>query len=322
MAATDIQSLRERARKGDVEALTQLGKRLLGGEGVPVAHDEAIRCIDEAARRGGPEATALLARFAGWGVLRPRDMSLALDLLQQAAERGHLPSQRELQFLARSAGADWTALRGEIDLPSWIRAPCTRTVSERPAIGAIDSFATAAECAWLIERGRSGMRRAQVYRHDLPGHTEAESRTNSESDFTIWNADLVLALIRDRIAATIGSETRFFEVTKLLRYDPGQHFGLHADFQEPATPALASEIERRGQRIRTFLVYLNSDYEGGETEFPRVGLRHRGRRGDALWFVNVDAAGAPDHQTVHAGLPLLSGTKWLLSQWIRSRPVG
>jgi hypothetical protein len=71
----------------------------------------------------------------------------------------------------------------------------------------------------------------------------------------------------------------------------------------------------------TFLTYLNDDYEGGETDFPRIGYRYKGRRGDALYFVNVDGAGAPDYRTVHAGLPPASGTKWLLSQWVRSRPV-
>ncbi|MBF8292745.1 MAG: hypothetical protein HW392_1572, partial [Steroidobacteraceae bacterium] len=48
---------------------------------------------------------------------------------------------------------------------------------------------------------------------------------------------------------------------------------------------------------------------------------HKGRRGDALVFANVDDSGAPDYQTVHAGLPPTSGVKWLLSQWVRDRTV-
>jgi hypothetical protein len=34
----------------------------------------------------------------------------------------------------------------------------------------------------------------------------------------------------------------------------------------------------------TFLVYLNAAYEGGETVFPLIGLRHRGDSGDALYL--------------------------------------
>ena len=74
-----------------------------------------------------------------------------------------------------------------------------------------------------------------------------------------------------------------------------------------------------GQRVATVLVYLNEDYEGGETDFPELGLRHRGAKGDALAFFSVDAAGAPDPRTRHAGRPPASGEKWVLSQFIRDR---
>ncbi len=321
MAAVDIQTLRNRAHAGDVAALTALGKRLLTGDGLRAEPAEGAACLADAAARGGPEANALVARLAGWGVLRPRDLAVALDYLQRAAEFGWGPAQEELRLLARDPGTDWGALRRQVDTAGWIRAAPAKTLSDAPRICVIEGFASAAECEWLIERGRHGMRRAMVYRRDAPGHAEAESRTNTESDFTIWNADLVLGLLRDRIAVSIGADTRFFEVTKLLRYEPGQQFSLHADFQEPTTPALARELELHGQRVLTFLVYLNEDYEGGETEFPQVGLRYRGRRGDALYFVNADAGGTPDRRTVHAGLPPTRGTKWLLSQWVRNRAV-
>jgi hypothetical protein len=185
----------------------------------------------------------------------------------------------------------------------------------------IDGFASSAECDWLIERGRHSLKRAMVYRKDAAGHGLVETRTNTEADFTVVNSDLVLSLVRDRMAAALGIATPFFEVTKLLHYEPGQHFALHADFIEPSTPALAREIEQHGQRVMTFLAYLNADYEGGETDFPRIGYRYKGGRGDALLFANVDASGAPDYNTVHAGLPPTSGVKWLLSQWVRGKQV-
>ncbi len=321
VADGDIESLRVRAGAGDVAALTALAKRLLTGDGVAASPQEAVDCLQQAAARGGGEATAVISRLAGWGVMRPRNLVEAFDLLQRAAELGWVPSQRELQTLARDSGADWRVLRDKIDVVEWSRAAAYEVVSESPRICRILGFATAAECRWLIELGCGNMRRASVYRRDAPGYTESASRTNAEADFTFWQADLVLALVRDRIAACIGAGTAFFEVTKLLRYEPGQQFSLHGDFQEPATPALARELEQRGQRVMTFLVYLNDDYAGGETEFPKVGLRIRGGRGDALFFVNADAGGNPDRRTVHAGLPPSSGIKWLLSQWVRNRAV-
>ena len=68
------------------------------------------------------------------------------------------------------------------------------------------------------------------------------------------------------------------------------------------------------------LVYLNQGFEGGETDFPLLDLKFKGRKGDALMFSNVDASGAPDRRMFHAGLPPTAGEKWLLSQWVRDRP--
>jgi hypothetical protein len=67
------------------------------------------------------------------------------------------------------------------------------------------------------------------------------------------------------------------------------------------------------------LVYLNDDYEGGETEFPRLGLRYKGKTGDALVFWNVSQTGELERDSVHAGLPVTSGQKWLLSKWVRQK---
>jgi len=83
----------------------------------------------------------------------------------------------------------------------------------------------------------------------------------------------------------------------------------------------SQQIAQDGQRIFTFLIYLNEGFEGGETDFPLIGLRHQGRIGDALFFWNVKPTGAVDRDTLHAGLPPATGQKWLFSQWVRDRPA-
>jgi predicted 2-oxoglutarate/Fe(II)-dependent dioxygenase YbiX len=254
-------------------------------------------------------------------VLRPQNWNDALDFTLRAAQLGWVPSQRQLQLLARSTGTDWTALRSQLDLEASRTPGPASDLSSAPRILAFPGFATPAECAWLIELARGSLRRAQIYRKDAPGYTEAVTRTNSEADFVLGNADLVLRLVVERIARAAGMAPANFEVAKLLHYEPGQQFAPHCDFQEPATPALAQEVARRGQRVATVLVYLNDDYEGGETDFPLVGLRHRAAQGDALLFWNVKPSGALDYDTLHAGLPPTRGVKWVLSQWIRDRAV-
>lgn len=321
MSKVTLENLVERARGGDARALLHLGRRLLFGDGVAPRPAEGHACIVQSAERGDAEATAQLAVFAAWGVLQPQNWPAALDLTQRAAELGWTRAQRALQLIARASGTDWRALRQQVDVTARTTAGPARELSAAPRIRAIDAFATREECAWLVELARGSLRRAQVYRKDAAGYVEAGTRTNSEADYTFGNADLVLRLIIERIANAAGFDPRTFEVAKLLHYEPGQQFAPHCDFQDPATPALAQEVARRGQRIATVLVYLNDDYEGGETEFPRIGLRHRASAGDALLFANVQPSGALDYDTLHAGLPPTSGVKWVLSQWVRDRPV-
>jgi prolyl 4-hydroxylase len=305
----------------DVAELTTLAKRLLVGDGMPPSPAKSIATLREAAARGGGEAAALLSVCAAWGVAQARNVDDALDHLARAAELGWAPALRELQLLARDSGSDAGVLRRKVDVASWRSAPAARVVFEKPRIVVVEGFANADECQWLIGRAGSGLVRAKVYRSS-PTPQVAETRTNREMSLTIFNADVVLSLIRDRIAAVSGAPVTHFEIAKLLHYSPGEQFALHADFIEAKTPELAHELAARGQRAATFLIYLNDGYEGGATQFPRIDWQYRGGRGDALLFHNVDASGAPDYDTVHAGTPPTSGEKWVLSQWVRTRPVG
>lgn len=205
----------------------------------------------------------------------------------------------------------------------WLRPPERQVVSEAPRIRRMDGFVSVAVCRWMIEKARGQLARARIYSTDGSGAAVATSRTNSETDFNIVQSDLVLVLMRARIAAATGLPPAVMELTKVLHYSVGQQFDLHYDYIDPAVPGFAGELAARGQRLATFLVYLNEDYEGGETHFPRVGLSHRGRTGSALFFANVDPGGRPDPSTLHAGLAPTRGEKWLLSQWIRDRtPAG
>jgi prolyl 4-hydroxylase len=106
----------------------------------------------------------------------------------------------------------------------------------------------------------------------------------------------------------------------VLHYDEGEEITDHFDFIDPKVPGYEQELARRGERVVTFLVYLNDDYGGGETAFPRLGISHKGRRGEGLYFVNALADG-PDVRMLHAGRPPLRGEKWIVSQFVRNRPV-
>jgi prolyl 4-hydroxylase len=63
--------------------------------------------------------------------------------------------------------------------------------------------------------------------------------------------------------------------------------------------------------LLTLMVYLNDDFEGGETEFPEQGETIVPRAGTALLF---------QHMLLHAGKRVRSGVKMVLRSDVLYRP--
>ena len=136
------------------------------------------------------------------------------------------------------------------------------------------------------------------------------------------DSDLILEILRAKIAAVTEMRVDAMEVPTVLHYPVGQEFLPHFDITlNPDSPDYEERLAKGDrQRVMTFLLYLNDDYEGGETEFPVIGGRWKGRKGEGLFFWNVRPGGALDERTLHAGTPVSRGEKWVLSQWIDGRP--
>jgi prolyl 4-hydroxylase len=299
------------------QALRLLSDRSSGEGGLR----QAIDMLEGALGQGCALAAHQLAVLAAVGVLAPPDWDRGLDLLARSAELGSDFSRAQLRLLSGEMDArdGWPAVARAVDMGGWLKPPAKQIVCESPRLRAIGGFAPGEVCDWLMARGEGRLRPAQTYSETGEARLE-QGRTNTETDFTIAETDMVMVMLRARISAAMGLPTAVFELTKLLHYSPGERFNRHFDYLDPAVAGHAAEIAARGQRIATFLLYLNDDYEGGETDFPMAGVRHRGGRGDGFFFANVDPHGAPDRATLHQGLPPASGEKWLLSQWIRNRP--
>ncbi len=254
-----------------------------------------------------PDALRTEARMEAVGAGRPQNWSRAMTLLGQAADAGHAEAQAELQMLGLTV-ADTE--RG-VEMDALLAVPPPERLSEQPRLRFVRGFASPAECAWL--RGRGRLAPSRVF-DTATGEARLDPRrSNRSAELLFEELDLVTQVIRARIAAATRLPLPLFETPQIMRYDPGEEFQPHFDYLDPATAA------RSGQRIATFLLYLNDDFEGGETEFPQAGRSVRGQTGDALFFANVDGGNRPDPLTLHAGRPPKAGTKWIFSQWIRDR---
>ena len=320
-----INALARATQGGDLDAMVELGKRLVVGDRAPLLPQDGTGLLIDAARAGHAEAALRLAVLTAIGAHIKQSWNEALALLAFAAEHGSEPARGQLEVLSGVAPSgrdqDWRQVAARIDLKFWSTAPAGTTLCPTPLVRVFPEFVTDAVCDWLIAQARPNLQRALIYDpvggQDLADHM----RTNSAAGFDLMHADLVQIAVQLRMSAATGISIEHMEGPTILHYAPGEQITNHYDFVNPRVPNYQDEIARRGQRVITFLVYLNDDYEGGETDFPELGLRYRGGRRNGLFFTNALPNGQPDMRMVHAGLPPKDKEKWLMSQFIRNRVV-
>lgn len=147
---------------------------------------------------------------------------------------------------------------------------------------------------------------------DTGGAVQSQVRTSYSMHFQPSMYDPTTYLALRRIARIAGLPAAHAEPLGVLRYGPGQEYKPHYDFY--------CDDNHHAQRISTVFVYLNPVDEGGGTDFPRLGVKVEPERGKAVKFLNCDADGKPNPETLHAGLPVIRGEKWLATLWFWDRP--
>ena len=296
---------------GTAETLTAQGLRLLTGDGVRQDIPEAARMLREAVAAGCARAAGLVAVLAASGVSGRQDWSEALDHLRTAARLGDATAREQLALLA--------ACGVSADIAAWIAPQPGGILARAPSIVIFPRFIPPALCRWLISRGEENPKPSMVYDQETGAARLDPLRSNATRGIGIGDSDLITLLVQARIATSARVPTAYLENLNILRYDVGQQFAGHVDYLDPEARGVRAEMDKIGQRVATFLIYLNDDFEGGQTEFPAAPLKYRGRPGDAILFYNVRPDGQPDPDSAHAGLPPTTGRKWLLSQWIRDK---
>ncbi len=111
--------------------------------------------------------------------------------------------------------------------------------------------------------------------------------------------------------------TQQMELVHIVKYDVGGEYKEHHDFFHLTEAYAAEHMAQGGNRIKTALFYLNDDYSGGETRFPKLDITVQPERGKLLIWENVTAEGKPEYLSLHAGLPVISGTKYIAVIFIR-----
>ena len=175
-------------------------------------------------------------------------------------------------------------------------------------------FLDPAICAQLIQRIDARRRPSEIA--DDVGI--ANFRTSETCDLD--GADPVVAEVDAKISALLGLPLGASEPIQGQRYAPGQEFKPHTDTFEPGGYDFYLHTANAGQRTWTAMVYLNAPEDGGATRFKRIGKTIQPETGKLLAWNNLLADGRPNPATLHQGMKVRRGTKYILTKWFRQGP--
>lgn len=174
------------------------------------------------------------------------------------------------------------------------------------------------------------------------GDVVSSHRTSSS---TTVGADAVTNCISRRAARFQGLDKPIahLEPIQLVHYSVGEQYHFHTDwFPEDATvPTGHAGVPRGGNRVSSFFAYVDAsdDIAGGGTHFPKLpaksgegwcrfvecddqwdrGVTFRAVAGNAVYWTNLvkgpDGNPKGDDRVLHAGLPVIRGSKLGMNIW-------
>jgi prolyl 4-hydroxylase len=174
-------------------------------------------------------------------------------------------------------------------------------------------FLDKAACAALIERIDANRRPSEI--SDDVGI--ANFRTSETCDLD-WH-DPVVGEVDSKIAGLLGLKLAMSESLQGQRYAPGQEFRPHTDTFEPGGYDFYVHTADSGQRTWTAMIYLNEPEDGGATRFKTIGKTIPPETGKLLAWNNLLPDGRPNPATLHQGMKVRRGTKYVLTKWFRQR---
>ena len=177
-------------------------------------------------------------------------------------------------------------------------------------------FLSPEECAALIALTDANRRPSTI----ADDNGDAAFRTSETCDLPA-NAPVV-ATLETRLEALTGIDPAHGEPVQGQRYAPGQEFKAHTDYFSPGGQDYDKFCSVAGQRTWTCMIYLNEVEAGGGTRFKHIGKTFQPEPGALIAWNNRRADGSVNPATLHHGMKVRRGVKYVITKWYREKPWG
>lgn len=170
---------------------------------------------------------------------------------------------------------------------------------------------TKEECERIIEyANQSNIVPAEVIGPNDDGYRTADYCWIDE------NHDVILSWVKDFVSKETNSPILNQEGLHVVRYGIGGKYDEHHDWFDTDVDEHIEQLGNSGNRTHSFLIYLNDEFTDGETKFIHQDKIIKPEIGKGLMWTNMVDGNILD-ESLHAGLPVTDGYKWILIIWVR-----
>ncbi len=178
---------------------------------------------------------------------------------------------------------------------------------------AMHGFCTLDECSQMVDHINRDRKPSSLFAE----HSDKEFRTSDTC--YLDHEDPLVAVVDARICTLMGLDARAGEELQGQVYEIGQQYKPHYDWLRRGSSYWEKAVASGGQRSWTAMIYLNEPAIGGETHFPTANLTVKPRLGTLVMWNNMLPDGTPNVAALHAGTPVVAGTKYVITKWFRER---
>lgn len=179
----------------------------------------------------------------------------------------------------------------------------------------IPNFLSKQECDTIMRISTNKLFQSEVFVKD--GDVADANVRISKQCWLKDTDDELIQKISQRIAERTNTEIALQEEMQIVKYDSSGFYKPHYDACDSTTQDYCERMNKgMGPRYITFIMYLNDGFEGGETIFPNIDRKIVPEMGKAAIFYNVNKDGLLLEKSLHGGMNVINGEKWIANKWI------
>lgn len=191
-----------------------------------------------------------------------------------------------------------------------------RVPSPRIELFILRNFLSAEACLGFIDKIDADRRPSTI----ADANGDHYFRTSETCDLRAEDPEVIA--LDAKLSALSGIDREFGETMQGQRYAVGQEFKAHTDYFEPGGEDFARFTSVAGQRTWTFMIYLNEPRAGGATRFKTIGKSIQPETGKLVAWNNRRPDGSLNPATIHHGMKVREGTKYVITKWYREKSWG